>query len=128
MFIGICFTIFTYHWYTIIFNKHQTNFWIHKFDPKKVIGKNIRENYIHPNNIILTKQMWQSKYIICATILQNLQNGKISYLDFDLLTTCFLTTLNVNLFSDPWMTTTFIIPKNELWNTINNQMMHINSI
>ncbi len=36
---------------------------------KKVIGKSIWENYIHPNNIILTRQMQQSKDIKYVTLL-----------------------------------------------------------
>jgi hypothetical protein len=43
-------------------------------------------------------------------------------LKFDLLKTCFLSNLNVNLFNDPWRTTTFIGPCNELQNAINHYM------
>jgi hypothetical protein len=37
---------------------------------KKVIGKSIWENYIHPNGIILRQQMRQNKDINYATLLQ----------------------------------------------------------
>jgi hypothetical protein len=58
--------------------------------------------------------MRQNKDIKYAILLQNLQNGIISYLNFYLLKTCFLTNINVNLFDDPWKTTTFIVLRNEL--------------
>jgi len=45
-----------------------------------------------------------------------------------LLKTCFFTNINVNLFNDPWKTTTFIVPKNELQNVINQQMINTNAI
>jgi hypothetical protein len=47
--------------------------------------------------------------------------------NFDLLKTCFLSNLNVNLFDDPWRTTTFIVPCNELQNAINHYMIGIYS-
>jgi hypothetical protein len=72
--------------------------------------------------------MWKNEDIKYATFLQNLQIGIISYSDFDLLKTCFLTNTNVNLFDDPWKTTTFVVPRNELRNAINQQMININSI
>lgn len=83
--------------------------------------------HVCPNCIIFIEQMQQNKYIKYVALLQNLQNGKITYLNFNLLTTCFLTTINVNLFYDPWKTT-LIVLRNELLNTINNQMIHIHSI
>jgi hypothetical protein len=71
-------------------------------------------NYIHPNDIILTQQMRQNKYINYATLLQKFQNEIISYSDFDLLKTRFSINANVNFFNDPWKTTTYIILRNEL--------------
>jgi len=50
---------------------------------KKVIGKSMWENYIRPNNIILTLQMQQNKDIKYAIILQIFWNEII--LDLDLL-------------------------------------------
>jgi len=58
--------------------------------------------------------MQQNKNIKYATLLQNLRNGIISYSNFDLLKTHFLTNINVNIFDDPWKTTTFIVFRNEL--------------
>jgi hypothetical protein len=52
-----------------------------------------------------------------ATLLQNLYNGIISNLN--LLKTHFFNNKNVNLFDDPWKTTTFIVLINELRNGIN---------
>jgi hypothetical protein len=72
--------------------------------------------------------MWQNENIKYATILQNLQTGIIPNSDFDLLKTHFLTNTNVNFFDDPWKTTTFMVPRNELQNAINQQMININSI
>ncbi len=46
---------------------------------------------------------------------------------FELLKTCFLSNLNVNLFNDPWNKTTFIVPSNELQNAINYYMTDIHS-
>jgi hypothetical protein len=40
----------------------------------------------------------------------------------------FFTNTNVKLLDDPWKITTFIIPRNELWNANNQQMININSI
>jgi hypothetical protein len=93
---------------------------------EQIIGKSIWENYIHPNNIILTQQMQQNKDIKYATLLQNLHNGIISNLD--LLKTHFFTNKNVNLFDDLWKTITSIVLRNELRNAINQQMININSI
>jgi hypothetical protein len=56
---------------------------------KRIVGKNIWENYSCRNSIILTQQMYQNKDIKYVTILQNLQNGIISYSDFDQLKTLF---------------------------------------
>jgi hypothetical protein len=72
--------------------------------------------------------MKQNKNIKYATFLQIFRNGIISNSNFDLLKTHFFINTNVNLFDDPWKTTTFIIPKNELRNVINQQMININSI
>jgi len=69
---------------------------------KKVIVKNLWENYIRPNSIILTKQMRQNKDIQYATLLENLRTKYILKLDFNVLKTHFLSNLNVNLFDDPW--------------------------
>ncbi len=84
----------------------------------------------HPNNIKLTQQMWQNKNIKYVILLQNLRNGIISNsnFDFDLLKPHSFNNINVNLFDDPWKTTTFIVFRNELQNAINQQMRHINSI
>jgi hypothetical protein len=56
---------------------------------KKIMGKSIWENYFHQKNIILTQQVRQNKDIKYVTLLQNLQNGIISYSNFDLLKTFF---------------------------------------
>ncbi len=71
--------------------------------------------------------MRQNKDIHYATLLENLWIGNIFKLDFDLLKTCLLSNLNVNLFDDPWRTSTFIVPRNELWNAINHYMIDIHS-
>ncbi len=71
--------------------------------------------------------MRQNKYIQYTTLFKNLWTGNILKLDFDLLKTRFLSNLNVNLFDDPWKTTTFIVPHNELQNAINHYMINIHS-
>jgi hypothetical protein len=60
-----------------------------QFFIKKIIGKSFWENYIWPNNIILTGQMIQNKNIQYATLLGNLRTKKILKSDFDLLKTFF---------------------------------------
>jgi hypothetical protein len=50
--------------------------------------------------------MRQNRYIQYVTLLENLRTKNILKLDFDLLNTRFLSSLNVNLFDDPWRTTT----------------------
>jgi len=72
--------------------------------------------------------MWQKKDIKYATFLQNFQIGIIPNSNFDLLKTRFFNNTNVNLFDDPWKTTTFMVPINELRNEINQQMINTNSI
>ncbi len=72
--------------------------------------------------------MWQNENIKYATVLQNFQIGIISNSDFDLSKTHFFINTNVNLLDDPWKTTTFMVPRNELQNAINQQMININSI
>jgi hypothetical protein len=47
---------------------------------------------------------------------------------FQFLKNVFFTNIIVNIFNDPWKTTTFTIPRNELQNAINQQMTNINSI
>jgi hypothetical protein len=44
---------------------------------------------LSPKKIILTQQVRQNKDIKYVTLLQNLQNGIISYSNFDLLKTFF---------------------------------------
>jgi hypothetical protein len=70
--------------------------------------------------------MRQNKDIQYATLLEN-SNGKYSKSYFHLLKTHFLSNLNVHLFDDPWRTTTFIVPHNELQNTIHHHMIDIHS-
>jgi hypothetical protein len=51
--------------------KHPKTFTFTNLTKKLIIGQNIWENYIHPNNIILIEQMWQNKDIkLHATILE----------------------------------------------------------
>jgi hypothetical protein len=71
--------------------------------------------------------MRQNKDIQYATLLENLRIGNILKLKFELLKTCFLSKLNVNLFDDPQNKTTFIVPCNELQNAINHYMIDIRS-
>ncbi len=71
--------------------------------------------------------MRQNKNIQYATFLENLWIGNILKSDFDLLKTHFLSNLNVNLFNDPWRTTTSIVPCNKLQNAINHYMIDIYS-
>jgi hypothetical protein len=95
---------------------------------KKIIGKSLWKNYIHHiTSYINTTNVKKRRYKICNFFTKS-SNWIISYSDFDLLKTCFLTNTNVNLFDDPWKTTTFIVPRNELRNAINQQMININSI
>ncbi len=91
----------------------QSIFTFTKLTQKKVIGKNLWENYIQPNSIILTKQMKQNKDIQYATLLENLQTRNIRKSNFDLLKTHFLSNLNVNLFNDPWRIAIFIVLCND---------------
>jgi hypothetical protein len=51
-----------------MFHKHPTNFYVHKINSKKVIGKSLWENYIKVNSVILTKQMRQKKDIQYGTL------------------------------------------------------------
>jgi hypothetical protein len=67
--------------------------------------------------------MRQNKDIQCVNLLENLQN--ILKSKFYLLKTCFPIYLNVNLFDDPWRTTSFIVPHNKLQNAINHYMINI---
>jgi hypothetical protein len=55
----------------------------------------------------LIKQMKQNKDIQYATLFKNLWTRNILKSYFDLLNTHFLSNLNVNLFNDPWRTSTF---------------------
>jgi len=62
----------------------------------------------------LIEQMKQNKNIQYATLLENLRTRNIFKSYFDLLKTHFLSNLNVNLFDDPWRTSTFIVSHNKL--------------
>lgn len=92
---------------------------------KKVIGKSLWENYIWFKSIVFIEQMQQNKDIQYVKLLENLGIFKKLKLDFDLLKTCFLSNSNLNLFDDSWKATTFIVPRNELWNAINHYMIDI---
>jgi hypothetical protein len=94
---------------------------------KKVIIKSLCENYIKPNSVILRKQMRHNKDILYAIVLENFQTWNIPNLNFNLLKTRFLSNLDINLFDDPWNTTTYIIFNNELRNAINHYIIDIHS-
>jgi len=121
------FTISTYYSYTIVFNKYPTNLCIHKTNFLKLIGRSLWENYVHPYNIILIEQMWQSKDIFYKSFLKKSYNRKFSKSNFELFKTQFFSNLKINIFEDPWRMATFLIPWNELHNAINHQIIKINS-
>jgi hypothetical protein len=62
----------------------------------------------------LIEQMRKNKDIQYATLLENLQTRNILKSNLDLLKTHFLSNLNVNLFDDPWRTSTFIVSHSKL--------------
>jgi hypothetical protein len=62
----------------------------------------------------LIEQMRKNKNIQYATLLENLRTRNILKSNFDLPKTHFLYNLNVNLFDDPWRTSTFIVSHSKL--------------
>jgi hypothetical protein len=100
-------TISTHKQHIVISKKCSTNLCIHKNDTKKIIRKNVWENYIHLNSIILIEQMQQNKDIQYASIVENLKTCKITNSNFNLLKPRILSNLKLNLFQiyggqQPW--------------------------
>jgi hypothetical protein len=76
-----------------------------------------------PNKIILTEQMRQQEDERYAELLNNLKECKILEDDFKLLKTRFLSNLKINLFEHSWDEASYIVPRNDLKDAINDHII-----
>ncbi len=84
---------------TSLYSKNvQPTFAFTKMTQKKIIRKNVWENYIHLNNIILIKINVTKQDIQYAYIVENLRTFKITNSNFKLLKIQFFSNLKLNLF------------------------------